>query len=171
MTKFKNGPKWEGDFERWSKLLTSWLRLSDKDVTNGEIVAAIIVGLSDSPKLKNGDNVVDIILELDDAELYPTNDTRRLEGEDQPDLKSGIFQLKDELRKSTGFANIYKTLQTKYGEREETKLFTWYEEFESLKKNKEESMNDFVIRFERLYKKLERNDVKLPGLIQAYRQM
>lgn len=169
MTKFKKGPKWDGDFERWSKLLTSWLRLSDKDVTNGEIVAAIIVGLSESPRLKNGDNVVDIILELEDTELYPEQDTPKLEGEKQTDLKNGVVQMKDELRKSDGLANIYRTLQAKYGEREETKLFSWYEEFESLKKTKEESMNDFVIRFERLYKKLERNDVKLPDLIQAFR--
>ena len=30
-------------------------------------------------------------------------------------------------------------------------------------------MNDFIIRFERIYKKLERNEVKLPEMIQAYR--
>ena len=168
MGKFK-APKWDGDFERWSKLLTSYLRLLERTVTNGEIVAAIIVALSEPNALPNGDKIVDIILELDDCELYPEQDTPLLEGETSGNLTNGTFHLRDELRKSDGVANIYKTLQDKFGEKEEVKLFSWYEEFESLKKGNDESMNDFIIRFERLYKKLERNEVKLPEIIQAYR--
>ena len=80
MTKFKKGQKWDWDLKRWSQILTSSLRLSGTSVTNGEIVAAIIVGLSKSANFKNGDNVVDIILELDDTELYPSQDTKKLEG-------------------------------------------------------------------------------------------
>ena len=34
-------PKWDGDFERLSKLLISWLRLLENTVKNGEIVASI----------------------------------------------------------------------------------------------------------------------------------
>ena len=94
MGKFK-APKWDGDFERWSKLLTSYLRLLENTVSNGEIVAAIIVALSESSALPNGDKLVDIILELDDSELYPEQDTPLLEGEKSGNLTNGTFHLKE----------------------------------------------------------------------------
>ena len=154
------GPKWDSDFERWKKILLSWLRLQEKEKSNSEIVAAIILGLSESTRLKNGESVVDVILELEDSELYPEDDNSEV-----------LFQLKDTARPIKGLSNIINTLQTKYGEREDIKMFKFYEEFESLVKNKNETMKDFIIKFETLYKKLERSGMKLPDLMLAYRLM
>lgn len=165
------GPKWDKDFERWKKLITSWLRLVDKNSENSEIVAAVILGLSESAKLSSGENVVDMVLDLEDEELYPSREGAMPEGQAIGDWKVGVFKIKDELRVIGGLANIIKMLQGKYGVEEETLLFNWYEEFESLRKDKEESMKDFINRFDRLYKKLERNELKLPEVVLAYRLM
>ena len=65
------GPRWDSNYERWRKILLSWLRLQDKDKTNDEIVAAVILGLNESSTLPTGDSVIDIILGLGEEELYP----------------------------------------------------------------------------------------------------
>ena len=161
------GPRWDVDYEKWRKLLLLWLRLQDKDTTDGEIVAAVILGLSESQNLKNGDSVIDIVLDLDDSELHPaavtvpqgTEDTRQK------------YQLKDESRPIDGLTNILNTLKSKYGAREEVQLFKCYEEFESLIKDRNECMNDYILKFERLYKRLERNSMVLPDLVLACRLM
>ena len=180
------GPRWDSDFDRWKKILLSWLRLQEKTTSNNEIIAAIILGLNESPKLKNGDSVVDVILELDEDELYPedipplenkgaeTSDTE-VKQEEKPETAAKSlekkFQLKDDSRPIPGLSKILETLKSKYSENEEVQLFHWYEKFECLVKNPNESMRDFIIKFEHLYKKLEKKDMKLPDVMLAYRLM
>ena len=42
-----------------------------------------------------------------------------------------------------------------------------YEEFEQLMKKDTESMKDYINKFERLYKNLERKGMKLPDMVLA----
>ena len=157
------GPKWDNNYERWRKILVSWLRLQDRNRSNSEIVAAVILGLSESSKLKNGENIVDIILDLDDDDLYPTSEVM-----DDIDEK---FQLKDEKRTIPGLSTIILTLKSKYGERDDIILFNLYDQFDSLKKDEGQDMKDYILKFEQLYKKLERKDVKLPDIMLAHKLM
>ena len=103
------GPRWDANFERWKKILCSWLRVQDKSQSDSEFVAAVILGLSDSSKLKSGENVADIILDLDDNELYPTT---RNYSEELDNLEK--FQLKDGQRSIPGLTAIIQTYAKRY---------------------------------------------------------
>ena len=50
-------------------------------------------------------------------------------------------------------------------------LFNSYDEFDTLKKETGQEMKDYILKFERLYKKLERGDIKLPDIMLAYKLM
>ena len=142
------------------------MRLQDKSQSDSEFVAAVILGLSDSSKLKSGENVVDIILDLDDNELYPTT---RNSSEELDNLEK--FQLKDGQRSIPGLTAIIQALKAKYAERDDVVLFNSYDEFDTLKKETGQEMKDYILKFERLYKKLERGDIKLPDIMLAYKLM
>ena len=65
-------PKWDGNFMRWKKLMLIWIRSLDRAVTNSDIVSAVVMALSQSPNDKDtGENVCDVILEIEEEALYP----------------------------------------------------------------------------------------------------
>ena len=160
------GPKWDQNYERYKKILISWLRLQEKSHSDSEFVAAVIMGLSESMKLPTGDNIVDIILEMDEEELYPST---RLSEEELTTMEQ--FQLKDAKRHIPGLYAITETLRAKYAENEDVLLFNAYDEFDTLKKDHGQSMKDYILQFEKLYKKLERKETKLPDIMLAYKLM
>ena len=185
------GPIYNGDFEKWRKLITIWTRSLDEKTTNDEIVSAVILGLNQS---SGYDEVVDIVLDLDQDELYPDEsdyeemseleekpktepatplsqeeqDAQKEEEKKKSDAKKQI-PLKKGLRKIPGLNAILIALKEKYGTREEEKLFSYYEEFESLKRDKAKTMNDYIIKFESILRKLTKNKVVIPDIILAYR--
>jgi len=188
----KGAPKWNNSFDRWKKLLLIWLRSIDSTVNNTDIVSAVILGLSDSGTDRDsGENVLDFVLELEEEELYPVDGDDKYpdlsEIEDAAEKKRLIddwktkqanrttahpdkkVTLRHEERVIPGLNNIIMTLKQKFGVREEEKMFSSYEEFESLKRRKDQSMNDYLLKFEGLNKKLTHNKIEIPDIILAYR--
>ena len=184
MGKFK-GPAFPKtfEFEKWEKLLRNWIRTISKEVSNSEIVAAIISGLSDS---STRDGALDAILDLDNAVLYREMDDAHLFPPDayaemtDAQKKKAIADIKAEvdpedrghfrpsLRHIVGVELILTTLQRKYGLTEDRKVFTYYEQLQSLSRPPTQSINDFICTFESHYKKLQGSGVTLHPAILGY---
>ena len=156
------GPKYSNDYDRWRKILLAWIRLQEKAITDSEVVSAVILGLNESPKLKNGELVVDVVLDLEEAILYPTEDV-------SDDAR--VFTLKDGSRAIPGLQAIMNAMKDRFSPAEDVRLFAAYSEFESMEKNKDETMKDFINRFERMNKKLKRDNLEIPELLLGYRLM
>ena len=120
--------------------------------TNEEIIAAVIMGLSDKC---NRNGVLDMVLDLDDSELYP----------ESTEAEKG----KCSDRTIVGLDLIVNTLETKYGISEEEKLFKYYEDFENLKRDNIMSMNEYIINFEAAYRKLKNTKIILNDIVLSYR--
>lgn len=184
MGKFK-GPAFPKtfEFEKWEKLLRNWIRTISKEVSNSEIVAAIISGLSDS-STRNG--ALDAILDLDDAVLYQEMDDEHLICPERyaemsdAQKKTAIDGIKAEfdaegkghfrpsLRYIVGVERILATLQRKYGLTEDRKVFTYYEQLQSIRRPPTQSINDFICTFESHYRKLQSSGVTLHPAILGY---
>ena len=149
-------PKFDGtmEFEKWVKLLKSWVRSLPTNSTRDEIVAAVIMGLSNPPSKPDA---LDLVLDIDEAKLYPV-----VENNEQPIDRNDLSSI-------PGLSEILKVFEEKYGKSEEEKAFFYYEEFESLKKDPKTSMKDYIIQFESAYKKLEICGIKISDIILAYR--
>ena len=156
------GPKYTNDIDRWRKILLAWIRLQEIAITDSEIVSAVILGLNESPKLKNGELAVDIVLDLEEDILYPT-------GEAAVDARK--FTFKDGARAILGLESILNAMKGRFSPAEDVRLFAAYSEFESMEKQKDETMKDFINRFERMNKKLQRDNLEIPELLLGYRLM
>ena len=154
------GPRFDDscDFEMWKKLIKNWLRTLPTDTTNESIVAAIVLGLSE-PGSKKG--AIDIVLEIDEKLLYPKADIAAEITAANADTSFGSDV--------PGLNRLIKVLQDKYGLTEEERVFKCYEEFESLKRGSNMTVNDYVTLFETAYRKLESCGVTLNGVILVYR--
>ena len=66
----QKGPRFEEsmEFERWKKLLKSWIRSLPNTTTHDEVVSAVVMGLSDSTSKSDA---LDLVLDIADDELYP----------------------------------------------------------------------------------------------------
>ena len=140
--------------------MNSWIRTIPKNSTNNEIVAAVVVSCSNA---QSREGVLDLILDLDEKDLYPEQ-MSPLEGEETKtedaapcDRKINVLEL------------IYKTLENKYGTNEEEKIFKYYEDFETLKRDPKGSMNDYIIKFESALRKLTNSGIVFNDAIIAYR--
>ena len=123
------GPRFdEGtDLDKWMKLLKSWVRTLPATTTNDEVVAAIIMGLSDTTSKSDA---LDLVLEIDDDKLYPpiappADGTAPIA---PPINRSDINSI-------PGLKEILDVFKDKYGESEEEKAFQSYEAFENLKRD------------------------------------
>ena len=160
------GPCFTNDmeFEKWKKLLRNWVITIPNNATNEEIVAAVIVGLSDS-RSKSG--VIDLVLDLDEDHLYADTDPVKVtfpETEEKVDTSKPVSK-----RSIHGLELIIKTLEQKYGLNEEERIFKYYEDFENLKRGDTMTMNDYLVKFESAYKKLESKGIQLNDVVLAYR--
>lgn len=154
------GPKYGNDIDRWRKILLAWIRLQAKAITDSEVVSAVILGLNESPKLQNGELVVDVVLDLEEDLLYPT-------AEAGDEARKFIF--KDGSRAIPGLEAIMNAMRDRFSPAEDVRLFSAYSEFESMEKHKDETMKDFINRFERMNKKLQRDNLDIPELLLGYR--
>lgn len=147
------------DFDRWKKLMSSWIRTIPKNSSNNEIVAAIVVSCSNA---QSREGTLDLILDLDEKELYP-EPMPPLEGDAAREMAAPCD------RKIPGLELIYKTLENKYGTKEEEKIFKYYEDFETLKRDPKSTMNDYIIKFESALRKLINSGIVFNDTILAYR--
>ena len=71
MAKLK-APVWDGDYDKFKKLLLIWLRTIDTNSTDSDIVSAVILGLNKASEADN--RACDLILGIDEEQLYPDMD-------------------------------------------------------------------------------------------------
>ena len=177
------------EFEKWKKLVKSWVRTIPEDATDDEITAVLVMGLSDS---KTREGVIDIILDLDERSLYPIceaedfSEMSPLEGQDKEAVKTEELGSKAKKTSQTtpfdkskrcnlgeraipGIELIIDVLEKKFGLNEEERLFKYYEDFETLRKDQKMTMNEYIIKFEAAYRKLQNSGVVLNEVILAYR--
>ena len=139
------------EFDKWTKLLKSWVRSLPDNSKNDEIVAAVVMGLSD-PSSKP--DALDLVLAIEENKLYPTGEAE--------------FN-RANVNSIPGLKEILEVFKDKYGKSDEEKAFQWYEAFESLKRDSKTSMKDYIIQFEAAYKKIESCDITLDDIVLSYR--
>ena len=158
-------------FEKWVKLIKNWLRTVPNTGTDDEIVAAVIMGLSDS---HTREGALDIVLDIDDSELYPGVTMSQLENtepakENEEETKPpGGVSLKA-IRTVPGLDSILNNLKKKFGMNEEEKVFRHYEEFENIKRDPSTPMKEYIIKFESALRKLKEDGVTMNDAILSYR--
>ena len=184
MAKLK-APKWGGNYERYKKLLLIWLRTLESTRTDEEIVSAVILSLEES-QAHNKEQVCDLILDLDEKELYPDM-AEKAEVADtvvgqartdaintyiaeqlraHPNLKISVGK---EGRLILGLNKILAALREKFDLKQEEKIFRDYEEYARLARDKpKESMNDYILKSEALLRKLTKHKIELPDIVKAY---
>lgn len=183
MAKLK-APKWAGSFERYKKVLLIWLRTLEETVTDSNIVSAVILGLQNSQG-DDKDQVFDTVLDLDEDDLYPqTTDPEINEALTGEARTQAIKQHWDEFMKNhpekkvtvgdkdrviPGLNAILTALTNKFGVKLEEKIFRDYEEYATLSRDiTSESMNDYIIKYETLSRKLVKHKIVLPDIVLAY---
>ena len=182
MTKQK-APKWTGNFERYKKVLLIWLRTLEAGRSDSEIVSAVILGLENSNR-DDKDQVCDTVFDMDEEQLYPGDPEGidvNIEGDTREEAIKNYWRdmMKEHPEKKVTVGNtdrvipglnaILKALMDKFDLKQEEKLFRDYEEYASLSRDKTtESMNDFIIKYETLSRKLIKHKIVLPDIVLAY---
>ena len=183
MAKLK-APKWTGDYERYKKMLLIWLRtIEDNSATDSDIVSAVILGLDKATG--DASRACELILDIEEDTLYPDLATiagvaTEVQGQARENAIKDYFknQMDNHPEKKVtvgktekiipGLNAILVALHDKFGMKKEEKIFRDYEEYANLKRDKSESMKDYIIKAESLNRKLSRHQIVIPDIVLAY---
>jgi hypothetical protein len=140
MAKLK-APVWDGDYDKFKKLLLIWLRTIDINSTDSDIVSVVILGLNKASEANN--RACDLILDMDEEQLYPdmstlagVSDTAPASERTEAIARYREDQLRDHPEKKVivdnvpriipGLNVILAALHEKFGVKKEEKMFQDY---------------------------------------------
>ena len=182
MAKLK-APKWTGDYERYKKMLLIWLRTIEDNSTDNDIVSAVILGLDKATG--EASRACELVLDIEEDTLYPDLATLagvgdNVEGQARENAIRDYFkaEMQNHSEKKVTVGNTEKVipglnailvaLHEKFGLKKEERIFRDYEEYANLKRDKSESMKDYIIKAESLNRKLSRHQIVIPDIVLAY---
>ena len=182
MAKLK-APKWTGDYERYKKMLLIWLRTIEDNSTDNDIVSAVILGLDKATG--EASRACELVLDIEEDTLYPDLATLagvgdNVEGQARENAIRDYFkaEMQNHPEKKVTVGNTEKVipglnailvaLHEKFGLKKEERIFRDYEEYANLKRDKSESMKDYIIKAESLNRKLSRHQIVIPDIVLAY---